>query len=142
MSRDAARARRVDRVDVEAIVARYRTVIDKAVPGARSFLTGSSLLGSFSGHDIDLVVLVADVSAAVRKLRGLYPPLYEDEWRDDWAAFRDPGPPQVDIVVTVPGTNGDARAVHRRWRPRRERRDVPGTSRPPAAARGDLRPCA
>jgi hypothetical protein len=30
----------------------------------------------------------------------------------DWAAFRDPGPPQVDIVLTVPGSKGDA--YHRR----------------------------
>jgi hypothetical protein len=38
--------------------------------------------------------------------------LYEEEWRDDWAAFRDPGPPQVDVVLTKAGTKGDAH--HRR----------------------------
>jgi len=42
----------------------------------------------------------------------VYPPLYEEQWRDDWAAFRDPGPPQVDVVLTRRGTNGDAH--HRR----------------------------
>lgn len=33
--------------------------------------------------------------------------LYAEEWRDDWAAFRDPGPPQVDVVLTRRGTLGD-----------------------------------
>jgi len=32
--------------------------------------------------------------------------------REDWAAFRDPGPPQVDLVVTRFGTKEDAH--HRR----------------------------
>jgi hypothetical protein len=45
-------------------------------------------------------------------LRIVYPPLYEEQWRDDWAAFRDPGPPQVDVVLTRRGTKGDAH--HRR----------------------------
>jgi hypothetical protein len=59
-----------------------------------------------------LVVLVPEVADAADRLRNVYPPLYEDEWRDDWAAFRLPGPPQVDIVVTKRGTKGDAH--HRR----------------------------
>ena len=61
--------------------------------------------------DIDLVLLVADAAA---RLRSVYPQLYEDQWRVDWAAFRDPGPPQVDIVLTVLGSDGDAH--HRRAR--------------------------
>jgi hypothetical protein len=38
----------------------------------------------------------------------VYPVLYEEQWRDDWAAFRVVGPPQVDIVLTRRGTKGDA----------------------------------
>jgi hypothetical protein len=57
-------------------------------------------------------VLVPDVLEAAARLRERYPPLYEDEWRDDWAAFRAPGPPQVDLVVTKPGSKSDA--YHRR----------------------------
>jgi hypothetical protein len=34
-------------------------------------------------------------------------PGYADEWREDWTAFRVPGTPQVDVVVTRPGTLGD-----------------------------------
>jgi GrpB-like predicted nucleotidyltransferase (UPF0157 family) len=71
-------------------------------------LTGSASVDGLDADDIDLVVLVPDVPEAASRLRGSYPPLYEDEWRDDWAAFRDPGPPQVDLVVTKPGSEGDA----------------------------------
>ena len=82
------------------------------MPEGTTSLSGSTLLGQYGGHDLDLVVLVPDVADAASRLRRLYPPLYEDEWRDDWAAFRLPGPPQVDIVLTRPGTKGDAH--HRR----------------------------
>jgi hypothetical protein len=64
-------------------------------------------LGQYGGHDVDLVVLVPHVGSAAERLLRSYPPLYEEEWRDDWAAFRLEGPPQVDIVVTSPGTKGD-----------------------------------
>lgn len=64
-------------------------------------------MGRYGGHDVDLVVLVSNVARAAERLRLSYPPLYEDEWRDDWAAFRLEGPPQVDIVLTSPGTGGD-----------------------------------
>jgi hypothetical protein len=102
----------VDAENVEALVGRYRADIEAAVPGSSVHLSGSTLLREFRGHDIDLVVLVPDVEAAADVLRMMYPSLYEDEWREDWAAFRDPGPPQVDLVVTRPGTKGDAH--HRR----------------------------
>jgi hypothetical protein len=82
------------------------------VPEGTTSLSGSTLLGQYGGHDLDLVVLVPDVADAASRLRRLYPPLYEDEWRDDWAAFRLSGLPQVDIVLTRPGTKGDAH--HRR----------------------------
>ena len=99
-------------MDVEALIARHTTRIRTAVPEGTPSVSGSTLLGEYGGHDIDLVVLVPDVSDAAKRLREVYPPLYEDEWRDDWAAFRVPGPPQVDIVVTRPGSKGDAH--HRR----------------------------
>ena len=95
--------------EVEALVTRHTARIAKALPeGSTISVSGSTLLGRYGGHDIDLVVLVADVGIAAVRLRQHYPTLYEDEWRDDWAAFRDPGPPQVDVVLTRPGTKGDA----------------------------------
>jgi hypothetical protein len=47
-----------------------------------------------------------------RNLSRSFRSLYEEEWRDDWAAFRDSGPPQVEIVLTQRATKGDAH--HRR----------------------------
>jgi hypothetical protein len=58
------------------------------------------------------VVLVDDVPSAATKLMTRYPSLYPDRWRSDWAAFRIEGSLQVDIVVTRPGSEGDAH--HRR----------------------------
>ena len=75
-------------------------------------LSGSASVGDLSANDLDVVALVEDVCDAAARLRPLYPPLYEDQWRDDWAAFRLAGPTQVDVVVTRPGTKGDAH--HRR----------------------------
>lgn len=99
-------------MDVEALIARHATRIRGAVPEGTPSVSGSTLLGGYAGHDIDLVVLVPDVADAAQRLRAVYPPLYEENWRDDWAAFRLSGPPQVDIVLTKPGTKGDAH--HRR----------------------------
>jgi GrpB-like predicted nucleotidyltransferase (UPF0157 family) len=77
------------------------------LPAGEVLLTGSSSLAGLEPRDIDLVVLVEDVPAAAEILRAEYPALYPDEWRADWAAFRDPGPPQVDVVLTRRGTLGD-----------------------------------
>lgn len=99
-------------MDIEALIAHHTTRIRKAVPEGTPSVSGSTLLGQYGGHDIDLVVLVPDVADAARRLREAYPPLYEEDWRDDWAAFRQPGPPQVDVVLTKPGSKGDAH--HRR----------------------------
>jgi hypothetical protein len=99
-------------MDVDALVALHESRIREVVPEGTTSVSGSTVLGRWGGHDLDLVVLVPDVADAASRLRGAYPPLYEDEWRDDWAAFRLPGPPQVDIVLTRPGTKGDAH--HRR----------------------------
>jgi hypothetical protein len=99
----------ISATEVEALVARHTARIAEAFPeGSTISVSGSTLLERYGGHDIDLVVLVADVGAAADRLRRNYAPLYEDEWRDDWAAFRDPGPPQVDVVLTRLGTMGDA----------------------------------
>ena len=77
------------------------------LPEGRVHLSGSASVPSLEAGDLDLVVLVDDVRAAAEILRSEYPVLYADAWRDDWAAFRDPGPPQVDIVLTRAGTLGD-----------------------------------
>ena len=103
---------RMSRAQVEALVARHTCRISEAVPEGTASVSGSTLLGRYDGHDIDLVVLVPDVADAAKRLRHFYPTLYEEDWRDDWAAFRHPGPPQVDVVVTKRGTKGDAH--HRR----------------------------
>jgi hypothetical protein len=105
-------ASRISRPEVEALVARHMEQIRQAVPEGTTSVSGSTLLGHYDGHDIDLVVLVPDVADAAKRLLHHYPPLYEEDWRDDWAAFRDPGPPQVDVVLTKRGTKGDAH--HRR----------------------------
>jgi hypothetical protein len=97
----------LSRAEVEALVALHTARIAEAIPEARISVSGSTLLGSYGGHDIDLVVLVPYVASAADRLRSTYPPLYEEDWRDDWAAFRIEGPPQLDIVVTSPGTSGD-----------------------------------
>src|SRR2546423_9095086 len=98
--------------EIETLIASIEAQIREAVPEGKTSVSGSTLLGKFGGHDIDLVVLVPDVADAAKRVRHFYPPLYEEEWRDDWAAFRLPGPPQVDIVLTKRGTKGDAH--HRR----------------------------
>jgi hypothetical protein len=98
--------------EITALIPEHVELIRAAVPQGQTSVSGSTLLGNYGGHDVDLVVLVPDVADAAVRLRKIYPPLYEDEWRDDWAAFRVPGPPQVDIVLTQPGTKGDAH--HRR----------------------------
>jgi hypothetical protein len=88
--------------DVAGLVAQHTARIADAVPEGETSLSGSTLLGRYYGRDIDLVVLVRDVASAAARLRESYPPLYEDHWRDDWAAFRLEGPPQVDVVITSP----------------------------------------
>jgi len=99
-------------MDVGAIVAEHEDRIRSLVPLAEIRLTGSASVEGLAAGDVDLVMLVDDVEEAATRLAQAYPVLHRDEWRDDWAAFRDPGPPQVDVVVTRPGTSGDAH--HRR----------------------------
>ena len=86
--------------------------ITSLVPDATVVLTGSASVAGLDANDVDLVALVDDVADAADRLRALYPPLYEAEWRDDWAAFRAVGSPHVDVVVTRVGTRRDAH--HRR----------------------------
>src|SRR6187397_277481 len=90
--------------ELEMLITRHKARIADLLPAGQTFVSGSTLLGHYGGHDIDLVVLVDDVGKAASRIRDAYPPLYEDEWRDDWAAFRELGPQQIDIVLTRPGT--------------------------------------
>jgi hypothetical protein len=102
----------LSRAEVDRVVARHVRRIADVAPEGTTSVSGSTLLGQYGGHDIDLVVLVENVADAADRLHLVYPALYPGQWRNEWAAFRDPGPPQVDIVVTKPGTKGDAH--HRR----------------------------
>jgi hypothetical protein len=88
-------------------VIEHQQRLRELLPGAEVHLSGSACVPGLDPDDLDLVVLVKDVAGAAAILRSRYPVLYPDEWRDDWAAFRVPGSPQVDIVVTRPGTLGD-----------------------------------
>lgn len=81
--------------------------LEELLPDAEVHPSGSACVPGLDPNDLDLVVLVDDVAGAALILCSQYPVLYSDEWRDDWAAFRVPGSPQVDIVVTRPGTLGD-----------------------------------
>ena len=81
--------------------------IRELLPSASLHLGGSACVPGLDTGDLDLVLLVDDVAGAAEILRSEYPVLYPGEWREDWAAFRVPGSPQVDIVVTRPGTLGD-----------------------------------
>jgi GrpB-like predicted nucleotidyltransferase (UPF0157 family) len=107
-----ARASRSPSALAHRLIDKHRARIALLLHDAQILLTGSALIEGLSAEDVDLVVLVPNVRKAAAQLRVAYPPLYEDQWRDDWAAFRDPGPPQVDLVVTRPGAKGDAH--HRR----------------------------
>jgi GrpB-like predicted nucleotidyltransferase (UPF0157 family) len=98
--------------DLGAVAARHTELIVGALPGAEVHLTGTASVPGLAANDVDLVALVADVTAAAAELRHVYAPLYEDHWSDTWAAFRAPGPPQVDVVLTRRGTTWDA--LHRR----------------------------
>jgi GrpB-like predicted nucleotidyltransferase (UPF0157 family) len=93
---------------MEEIVRRLTALL----PTAEIVLSGSASVDGLDAHDIDLVALVSEVAAAAAVVATEYPPLYPEQWRNDWAAFREPGPPQVDIVLTVRGSLGDAH--HRR----------------------------
>jgi hypothetical protein len=89
--------------------------IDGLLPGADIRLSGGALLEGDAAEDLDLVVLVGDVPAAAQRLRQAgIAPLYEEDWRDDWAAFREAGAPQVDMVLTKRGTKGEAHHL-RAW---------------------------
>jgi len=94
--------------ELPALIDEHRRRIAGLVEEADVRLSGSASVRGLDPNDLDLVVLVPDVAAASARLRTEYPPLFEDEWREDWAAFRELGPPQVDIVVTRVGTCGDA----------------------------------
>jgi hypothetical protein len=89
------------------VVIEYERRICERLPGAEVHLSGSACVPGLDPGDLDLVVLVEEVAPAAEILGSHYPALFREQWRDDWAAFRVPGSPQVDIVVTRPGSLGD-----------------------------------
>ncbi len=93
--------------EIAAAVAEHTSRIQALVPGADVQLSGSALIPELEPRDVDLVVLVPQVAPVTAPLSAVYPVLYEEHWQDVWAAFREPGPPQVDLAVTVPGSWGE-----------------------------------
>jgi 16S rRNA (adenine1518-N6/adenine1519-N6)-dimethyltransferase len=98
-----ARAETLTPLDFAALAETLR--LRRLLPEASVRLTGSA---SFRSYPAD------DVRGAAETLARSYPRLYHEEWRDDWAAFRVDAHPQVDVVVTRPGTLGHAHHV-RAW---------------------------
>lgn len=92
---------------LETVIARRREIA-AVLPEAEIYLSGSASVACLIARDIDLVAIVPDVPVAAQTLRAIYPPLYENQWSDEWAAFRVEGPPQVDTVLTKTGTKWDA----------------------------------
>ena len=80
--------------ELAALIERTRGRLKEALPDADVRLSGGVLVEGDAADDVDLVALVDDVRAAASALvRAGFPSLYEEQWRDGWAAFRDPGPP-------------------------------------------------
>ena len=102
------RGRPMDGAELDDVVAAWRGALARLLPGAEVHLSGSASVAGLAADDVDLVALVPDVAAAAAMLRSVYPPLYEEQWDADWAAFREPGPPQVDLVLTRRGSKWDA----------------------------------
>ena len=80
--------------------------LHELLPGADVRLSGSASVPGFPADDLDLVLLTDEP----RDLP--YPPLYPENWSEDWRAYRLEGHPQVDVVVTRPGTRSHAHHVH------------------------------
>lgn len=77
-------------MNVAELVREHRERTRAVLPGVRVELTGSALVVVDAGaRDIDLVVVVDDVSRASRALGAIYEPLHADEWRQDRAALRE-----------------------------------------------------
>jgi hypothetical protein len=98
----------VERHDLEAVVQQHTSLVSSVVNNVELHLCGSAVVPELDADDVDLVGLTADVPKAAALLRAVYPPLYEEQWSDDWAAFRSPGSPQVDLVLTTRGSKWDA----------------------------------
>ena len=98
----------MDERELEVVVGRWRDRVVAALPEAEIHLVGSASVPGLAAEDVDLVALVDDVESAAARLRTLYPPLYEEQWTQEWAAFRVAGPPQVDLVLTTRGSKWDA----------------------------------
>jgi hypothetical protein len=65
---------RLSQAEIEALVGLHTARIAEAVPEGRTSVSGSTLLGRYGGHDVDLVVLVPHVGGAAERLRRTYPP--------------------------------------------------------------------
>ncbi len=102
----------MDPDEANRLFAAYRQAIAAMLPDTEIHLAGSASIPGLAADDVDLVVLVHDVRSAAATLRASYPPLYEQQWGDEWAAFRIAGHPSVDVVLTRRGTKWDAH--HRR----------------------------
>lgn len=98
----------MDEGELKDLVSHWRARVVAAVPEAEVHLVGSACVPGLAAEDVDLVALVDDVETATAQLRTLYPPLYEEQWTEEWAAFRVIGPPQVDLVLTTRGSKWDA----------------------------------
>src|SRR4051794_33069575 len=85
----------------------HRARIRARVPDAHVELTGSASVAGLDARDVDLMIVTDEVSRVAEALARSYARLYPEQWDDAWAAFRDAGPPQVDLVVTSPGSEGD-----------------------------------
>ncbi len=89
----------------EAVFAEHSNRLRRLLGDVEVVQSGGSCIGA--GGDLDICVVVDDVAGAAERVRAAYPPLYEDEWREDWAAFRLPGEPQVDVVLVEPDSRAD-----------------------------------
>jgi hypothetical protein len=69
----------LSQTELEMLITRHKARIADLLPAGQTFVSGSTLLGHYGGHDIDLVVLVDDVGKAASRIRDAYPALYEDE---------------------------------------------------------------
>lgn len=96
-------------VGLDTLIRVHESRIAGVLPDAVAHLVGSASVPGLEADDLDLVLVASDVAGAAASLANVYPRLYQQQWDDDWAAFRDPGPPQVDVVVTRPGSAAEAR---------------------------------
>jgi 16S rRNA (adenine1518-N6/adenine1519-N6)-dimethyltransferase len=99
------RAEALRPIDFVALAETLR--LQALLPDATVRMTGSATVED--ADNIDLVVIVEDVAATTARLRDTHPAV-----DGEWADFRAPGHPQIDVVVARPGTLVHAHHV-RAW---------------------------